>query len=112
DGYVGSEGLGGFQAAVGDIDGDDQSRIEELRAGDGGQPDWPRTDDSHYVTGLDLPVEDADLVCGGEDVGQHQNLLVANAFGDGVRREVGERDPDLLSLRPVDLVAEDPAAAT
>ena len=61
--------------------------------------------------GLHRAVEDADLVAGGQDVGQHQDLLVGDAGRHRVGRRVGERDPDVLGLGAVDLVAEDPAAA-
>src|SRR5690606_36550377 len=87
-------------------------RIEELGACDGRQSDGPCPHDGYYVTGLDLSVEDADFVRGGEDVGQHQDLLVTDAVRYRVGGEVGERYTHLLGLRAVDLVAEDPTAAS
>src|SRR5207342_3304627 len=38
-------------------------------------------------------------------------FLVGDATGHRIGRQVGERHPDILSLSPIDLVAEDPAAA-
>src|SRR5690606_37904581 len=53
----------------------------------------------------------ADLEAGGEDVGGHGQLLVADALRRLVVGGVGERAPHVLGLGAVDLVAEDPAAA-
>ena len=84
---------------------------EEPRGDDRGEPDRARTDDDDGVAGADPAVEDPDLVCGGQDVGEHQRGLV----GDGVRERAGERSanghPDEFRLHAVDEVAEDPAAA-
>ena len=70
----------------------------------------PTTGDD--IAGAHLAVEDSDLVAGRQDVGQHQDSLVADAGGDRVGRQVGERHSHELSLCAIDLVAEDPAAAT
>jgi hypothetical protein len=74
-------------------------------------PMGPGTDDCDDVCGTHRSVEHADLVGGGQDIGQHQHLLVADAVGNLVRRTVGERYPDVFGLRAVDQVAEDPAAS-
>ncbi len=70
--------------------------------------DGPAADDRHDVPGADTPGEDPDLVCGREDVGQIQDLLVAHTCGDRVSRIVGEGDPGVLGLHAVDQVPEDP----
>src|SRR5690606_18344781 len=44
DGDVGSEAHGGFQATVGDVDGDDGGRVEELGACDRCQADGAAAD--------------------------------------------------------------------
>src|ERR1019366_8117593 len=48
---------------------------------------------------------------GGEDVGQHQDLFVAGAFGHRIGGGVGKGHADQLRLGPVNEVPEDPAAA-
>ena len=111
DDDVGAEALGGVEPAVGLVDGDDVGGAEEPGAHDGGQPDRPGAHDRDDVARAHVPVEDADLVAGGQDVGEHQQLLVGHAVGSEVGGGVGERHPDLLGLRAVDQVAEDPAAA-
>ncbi len=75
DDDVGAELLGRLEAAVGEVDGDDVAGAEEAGAHDGGEPDRPGADDGDDVAGLHGAVEDADLVAGGEDVGQHEDLL-------------------------------------
>ena len=55
--------------------------------------------------GLHLAVEHADLVAGGEDVGEHQDLLVGHADGAGVGGGVDEGHADQLGLGAVDRVA-------
>ena len=76
------------------------------------EADRSGADDGDDVAGLDVAVEDADLVAGRQDVGQHQDRFVADAGRDRVGRQVGERHADELGLGAVDLVAEDPAATT
>jgi hypothetical protein len=61
---------------------------------------------------LDLAVEHADLIAGGEDVSEVEHLLVGEPLGDLVGGGVGEGDPGEFGLDPVNLVAEDPPAAT
>ena len=109
--HVGAELLGCFQPAVGEVDGDDVAGVEEAGAHDRRQPDRAGTDDGDHVAGLDLTVEHADLVAGGQDVGEHQQLFVGDAVGSEVGGGVGERHAYVLGLGAVDLVAEDPAAA-
>ena len=111
DDDVGAELLGGFQPAVGEIDGHDVARAEQPGAHDRGQPDRTGADDRHDVARLHGAVEDADLVAGRQDVGQHQDLLVGHAGRHRVGRRVGERHAHVLGLGAVDLVAEDPPAA-
>ena len=108
---VGAELLGGLEPAVGEIDRDDVTGAEQPGAHDRGQADRPGPDHGDHVAGLHVTVEDADLVPGGEDVGEHEHLLVGHTVGDTVGRRVGERHPHVLRLGAVDLVAEDPAAA-
>jgi hypothetical protein len=74
-------------------------------------PSRPGADDRHGVTGRDGAGEHADLIGGGEDVGEEQDLLVAQTLRDLVDRVVGERHARELGLQPVDQVAEDPATA-
>src|SRR5580693_4561870 len=108
--HVGAEVLGRFQPGVGQVDRDDVARAEQLRAGDRGQADRARADYGDEITRADVAVEHADLVAGGQDIGQHKGLLVAEAAGNRVGGGVGERHADVLGLGAVDLVAEDPAA--
>src|SRR6185503_18789939 len=49
---------------------------------------------------------------GREDVGQHQDRLVADPGRDGVRRQIGERNPYVFGLCAVDLVPQDPSPTT
>src|SRR5690606_1070425 len=58
-----------------------------------------------------LPFQDADLVAGGQDVGEVDDLLVTPALRHLVRRGVGERHADVLRLDTVDAVAEEPTSA-
>ena len=55
-----------------------------------------------------MPVLHADLESGRQDVGEEDALGVGHAFGDLVDRVLGERDPNILGLGPIDHVAEDP----
>src|SRR5690606_16360762 len=57
-----------------------------------------------------LPVEHADLVGGGEDVGQQHGVLVGDRAGQCVHGQVGVGDADVFGLRAVDQMAEDPAS--
>ena len=83
---------------------------EQLRAGDRGQADRARADDGDEITRADVAVQHADLVAGRQDVGQHEDLLVADAGRNPVGGGVGERHADIFGLGAVDLVAENPAA--
>ena len=100
-----------LQPGVSQVDRDDVARAEQAGAHDRGQADGAGADDRDHVTRLHLAVEDADLVAGRQDVGQHQDVLVGGAVRHRVGGGVGERHPDVLGLGAVDLVAEDPAAA-
>ena len=84
---------------------------EQPGAHDRREPDRAGADDGDDVAGSDLSVEDADLVAGREDVGEHEDLLVVDTGRDRIRRGVGEGHADVLGLGAVDLVTEDPAAA-
>jgi hypothetical protein len=53
------------------------------------------------ATGTDPAVQHADLVGGGEDVGEEEDLLVAELVGHPVDRVVGERHPRVLGLQAV-----------
>ena len=110
-GDVGAELLGGFEPAVREVDGDDVARAEQPGAHDGRQADRPGAHDRDHVTGTDLPVENADLVAGGEDVREHEDLLVGHTVGHAIGRGVGKRHAHVLGLGPVDQMAQDPAAA-
>ena len=88
------------------------ARVEQPGAHDRRQTDRAGTDDGDDVAGPDLTVEHAHLVARREDVGEHQQLLVAHTVRSEVGRRVGERNADVLGLRAVDLVTEDPASAT
>ena len=61
--------------------------------------------------GRDLAVEDADLVGGREDVGEEQDLLVAQLRPAPCRARCRRTGSARLGLDAVDGVAEDPAAA-
>jgi hypothetical protein len=100
-----------LEACVGEVNDDDPRRRVQLRGHHDGEPDRSGADDHDRVAGVDLAVQDADLVGGREDVGEEQHLLVAQRLGDLVHRCVGERDARVLRLQSVDQVAEDPAAA-
>ena len=82
----------------------------QLRGQDRGQADRACADDRDRVARCDVPVEHADLVRGREDVGEEQDLLVAQLCRHLVEGGVGERDARELGLDAVDGVAEDPAA--
>jgi hypothetical protein len=58
-----------------------------------------------------MTVEHTDLVRRRHDVREHQGSLVGDALGKLVQRSLRERRADVLGLRSVDEVAEDPATA-
>jgi len=99
-------------SCVGEVDDHDVCGAEELRGHHRGEPDGTGADDGDDVTGGDLAVEHSDLVAGREDVRDHQQVLVADAGGDGIGRVVGERDAHELCLGAVDEVPEDPSTTT
>ena len=112
DDDVGPELLGGVEAAVGEVDGDDVARAVQPGTHHHRQTDRSGTDHGDDVAGPDTAVEDADLVARRQDVGEHQQLLVGDPVGLQIGRGVGERHPHVLGLGPVDLVAKDPPATT
>src|SRR6202034_306030 len=95
----------------GEIDGDHMTRTEQQGSGDGRQTDRSGAHDGDDIARGDTSVEDADLVSGRQDVGEHQKLRIADSRRHWVRRGVGEGHADLLCLGPVDVVPKDPAAA-
>ena len=86
------------------------ARGVELGRKDGREPYRSCTDYGDRVAGLHTTVQDADFVWRGQDVSQHEDLLVTGTLGHLVGRGVGEGHPDVLRLRAVDEMAEDPAA--
>ena len=72
-------------------------------------PTGPAPTTAIVSPGRDAAVLDADLVARREDVGEEEDLLVADALGHEVHRRLGERDARVLGLHAVDQVAEDPA---
>lgn len=86
------------------------SRGEEFRRRDGGQSDGARADHDDGVAGLDTAVEDADLVGGGEDVGEQDGVVALHGLGQTVHGQVREGNTDVFGLGAVDQVAQDPAA--
>ena len=60
-----------------EVDRDDPSRRIQLRSQNGGQSDRPGPDDCDRVARWHAPVEDANLVRGRKDVGEEQDLFVA-----------------------------------
>jgi hypothetical protein len=83
---------------------------EQPRGSDRGQADRAGAHDGHHVARTDAAGQHADLVAGGQDVGQHEHRLVRHAVGDPVGGSVGVGDADVLGLSSVDVVAENPAA--
>ena len=53
----------------------------EARADHRGQPDWAGADDRYHVGRLHPSVEHADLVAGGKDISQHQDLFIGHPLG-------------------------------
>ena len=106
----GAEALRHFQAIVVEIDHDDLGGRIELRREQRGEPDRPGADDRHRRTRRDLAVEHAAFEAGRQDVAQHDQRLFVRAFGNRIKARVGVRDADVLGLRAIDLVAENPAA--
>ena len=111
DRRVGAEPRGALEPGVGKVDRHDATGRVERCGEDRRQPDRSGADDRDDVTRRDHAVEHADLVGGREDVGEEQDLLVAELIRDLVDGVVRERDAGVLRLEPVDQVSEDPAAA-
>ena len=81
----------------------------EAGGGDRGEADGAGADDRDDVAGLDPAVLHADLKAGGQDVGEHHGLLVADSLGEQVQGVFGVGDADVFGLGAVDQVPEDPA---
>src|SRR5271170_3585038 len=109
--HVGAEVLGRIQPGIGQVDGDNVARAEQLRAGDRGQANRPGPDDGDEIARAHAAGQDADLVASWQNVGQHEDFLVGRAVGNPERGCVGERHANILGLGAVNRVAEDPAAA-
>ena len=97
-----------LKPAVGEIDRHYPGGGVELCRQDASQANRAGAHDRHHVPGRDHAVEDAHLEGGGQDVGQEQDLFVAELVGQLVHRVVGERNARVLGLQPVDQMAEDP----
>src|SRR3984957_6279195 len=104
-----AELLGCLQPGVSQVDRDDVTRAVQASAHDRGKADRTRSDDCDHVPRPYLAVEDAYLITGRQDVGQHEDVLVGRSLWYWVGRGVGERHPDVLGLGAVDHVTEDPA---
>src|SRR5664279_4474098 len=74
----------------------------------GGEPAGPGTNHRDYIARGHPSVLHADLEAGRQDVREQDALGIGHAFGDLVYRVLGERDPNVFGLGPVDHVAEDP----
>lgn len=92
------------------VDDDEQAGRVQLGRHQGRQPDGARAHDGHRRPGLHLAVQHAALEPRGQDVGQHDEALLVHARRHVVQPAVRQRDPHVLGLRPVDRVAQDPAA--
>ena len=86
-------------------------RAVQARGHDRGEADGSGTDHNHHVADLHLPVLHADLVAGGQDVGEHRPLLRRDGVREWIHRCLRERNPHVLGLGAVDEVAEDPPDA-
>ena len=110
DCHVGPELERLLEASVVEVDRDDPTRRVQLGRHDRREPDRARSDDCDRVSGLDAPVQNADLVGRRQDVGEEEHLLVAQGVWNLVDRRVRERHTGELGLQAVDQMAEDPAA--
>ncbi len=111
DHNVGAEALGSVETSICDVDRHDVGRAVQTSAEYRREADRACPDYRHHITRLDTPVENSDLVAGRQDIGEHQDIFIADGRRNLVCRGVGERNPDELGLGPVDLVAQDPAAS-
>ena len=75
------------------------------------RPMGPAPDDGDHVAGRTWPLSTPTSYPVGRMSASMRMSSSADPVGHGVGRGVGERDPDVLGLGAVDLVAEDPAAA-
>ncbi len=108
---VAPKGAGPCQSGVVQIDGDDLGRAVEPRRHDGGKTDRSGPDYSHDIAWARVPILNADLESGGQDVGEENALGVGHSFRDLVNRIL--RKQHEFGLGTVDHAAEDqPIPAT
>ena len=72
------------------------------------RPTGPEPITATTSPGCNPSVLHADLEAGRQDVREQDALGVGHAFGDLVHRVLGEGDPNVFGLGPIDHVAEDP----
>jgi hypothetical protein len=111
DGHVGAELQSRVESRLGQIDSDDVGRAEQPRGLDRGQADRSGADDGDRVARRYASIEHTDLIGGRHDVGEHQRGLVGDVVRQLVQRPLRERYADVLGLRAVNEVAEDPATS-
>src|SRR5580704_13751394 len=111
DAVGGAEAPGLLDPVVIEVYGDDARGAVEPGGHHRRQAHRPGTDDGDDVAGLDAAVAHPDLEARGQDVGEHDRGLVADALGNLVQGTLGEGHADVLRLGAVDEVAEDPADA-
>jgi hypothetical protein len=102
--------LCGLEAVVVEVDHDDVAGRVEAGREKGGESDGTRSDDGDRVPGSHLAVQDAALEGRRQDVAQQHERRVLDVRRSGVEARVGERDANVFGLRPVDRVAQHPAA--
>jgi hypothetical protein len=107
---VSAELLSRVEPAVRQVDGHHMRRAVQPAAHDRRQTDGAGADYCYDVARLDVSIQDADLVASGQDIGHHEQRLVADPGWGRIGRGVGEGNPDIFSLGPVDLVSENPSA--
>ena len=75
DARGGAEAIRRFKPVVVQINHVNLGWREELRGKQRCQPNWPETDDRNCASRLNLPVQDATLEAGRQDVAQHHQRL-------------------------------------
>ena len=93
------------------VDSDHPRRPPEAGGEDGGEADGSGADHRDGVARAHAAGQDADLVAGGQRVGQEDRLLVRDVLGQVVQRGVRVGHAHGLGLGAVDQVPEDPADA-
>ena len=106
---VGAHALGHREPDRVAVDADDERCAHQLGAGRRAQADRALGEDDDRVADPDA-ARFGSAEAGRGDVGQQHDLLVGHAIGDLCQVGLGRRDEDVLGLRPVDGVAEAPAA--